>query len=278
MFDKISAESRRIQGAIQGNTEVIRGIKNILDKDQYFADVLKINKDLNQHNLRISMTADGNVNLNAQHKFDPSVLSNLGKEGRSELFSTIGPVSLTTQNVPTKISPSTSAVGGYIDREEERSMLVGIHPGEIIKIGTSLVRISLSGAESVASLLQNLSQEIYANLMTVSLNLLSKLIPEEIGRLKLLSPEEDLITQIVSFVFNYMKHQRPLGDPCLENDNGIHVVLKEFFQNGVIRQETILVLKDRLLEWIKEEMDKRRLQYPNKQMIVCEKCAGVRFA
>ncbi|CAG9786143.1 unnamed protein product [Diatraea saccharalis] len=277
IFDKLSAESRRVQGAIQGNTEVIKGIKSIINKDQYFADVLRINKEVNQHKLRISMTADGNVNLNAQHKYNPSLLSSIGKDGRTELFSNIGPASVSSPNVSTRVSPTT-AIGGYIDREEESGILVGIHPGEILRIGGYLVRVSASGAENVASLLENLSQDVYANLMTVSFNVLSKLVPLEIGRLRLLSPDEDLIVQIVKFVFNYMKHERPLGDPSRDDDNSILIVLKEFFQDGVIRQDTILFLKDRLVVWIDEEIDKRRHQYPNKKMLICEKCAGVRFA
>lgn len=278
MFDKISAESRRVQGAVQGNTEVIRGIKNIVDKDQYFSDVLRINKDINQHKLRISMTSDGKVNINAQHKFNPSELYNIGKEGRSQLFNSLGPADLNAQNVPTRVIPTT-AVGRYVDTEEESNgTLVGIHPGEIIRIGQLLVRVSASGAENVALMLENLSQDIYANLMTVSFNTLSQLLPGDIARLRLLSPDEDLIVQIVKFVFNYMKHKRPLGDPCRDTDNGIVVVLKEFFQDGVVRQDTILHLKDRLLAWIEEEVDRRREQFPYKKLVICESCSGVRYA
>lgn len=277
MFDKISAESRRVQGSVQGNTEVIRGIKNIVDKDQYFSDVLRINKDLNQHKLRISMTSDGKVNLNAQHKFTPSELYNIGKEGRSQLFNTLGPADLNAQNVPTRVVP-TQVVGQYVENEEEGGMLVGIHPGEIIRIGQLLVRVSSSGAENVAVMLENLSQDIYTNLMTVSFNILSQLLPDDIARLRLLSPDEDLIVQIVNFVFNYMKHKRPLGDPCRDTDNGIVVVLKEFFQEGMVRQDTILHLKDRLLGWIEEEVDRRREQFPYKKLLICESCSGVRYA
>ncbi|CAB3230032.1 unnamed protein product [Arctia plantaginis] len=277
IFDKISAESRRVQGVVQGNTEVIRGIQNIVDKDQFFADALRINKDINQNKLRISMTSDGRVNINAQHKFNPSDLYNLGKEGRSQLFSTLGPAEVSTRNMPTRISPSTNAVTTFTDAEEENTMLVGIHPGEILRIGTLLVRVSSSGVENIASILANLSQDIYTDVMTLSFNILSRLIPEDIARLRLLSPEDDLIVQIVKFVFNYMKHETPFGD-IDSNDNTIMIVLKDFFQEGMVRQDTILMLKDRLLRWIDEEMDKRRIEYPHKKLIVCESCRGIRFA
>ncbi|KOB64948.1 Pastrel [Operophtera brumata] len=273
-----SAETRRVQGNVQGNTEVIRGVKNIANKDQYFADVLKINKDINQHRLRISMTSDGNVNLNAQHKFNPSELYSMGPEDRTQLFTSLGPADLNARNVPTRVAPPT-AVGRYVDNEDEGSgMLVGIHPGEIIRIGQLLVRVSTSGAENVALMLENLSQDIYANLMTVSFNVLSQLLPDDISRLRLLSPDEDLIVQIVKFVFNYMKHNRPLGDSSRDTDNGIVIVLREFFQEGVVRQDTILLLKDRLLGWITEEVDRRREQFPSKKLVICECCRGVRYA
>ncbi|XP_049868775.1 uncharacterized protein LOC126368700 [Pectinophora gossypiella] len=279
IFDKVSAESRRLQGSVQGNTEVIQGIKNIADKDQYFADVLRINKDVNQHKLRISMTADGKVNLNSQHKFNPSELSNIPKQERAQLFSTLGPADLAAKNVPTRVIPSTTAVGRYVEGEEENTnLLVGIHPGEIIRIGSFLVRISASGTENIATLLQNLSQDIYVNLMTVAFNVLSKLLPEDIARLRLLSPDEDLIVQIVNFVFNYMKHERPLGDPCRDTDNGIVIILKEFFQEGIVRQDTILMLRDRFVAWVDEELDRRRQMYPNKKQVFCNSCEGVRFA
>lgn len=224
------------------------------------------------------MTADGQVNLNAQHKFHPSDLYNIGKQERAQLFSTLGPAPDGPNNVSTRIAPPTTAVGGYVDKEEESNVLVGIHPGEIIRIGTFLVRISASGAENVATLLENLSQDIYVNLMTVSFNVLSKLLPEEIARLRLLSPDEDLIVQIVKFVFNYMKHERPLGDPSIDTDSGIVIVLKDFFQEGMVRQETILYLKGRLVDWVNQEIDRRRQQFPNKKQIICQMCDGIRFA
>lgn len=278
IFDKVSAESRRVQGDVQGNTEVIRGLRNIANKDQYFADVLKINKDINQHKLKISMTPDGKVNLNSQHKFDPTELHSLGKEGRAQLFKSIGPAATGTNNVATRLVQPNTAVGGYVDKAEEGSILVGIHAGEILRIGAFLVRVSSSGAQNVADLLQTLSQDVYVNLMTVSFNVLSKLMPEDIAKLRLLSPDEDLIVQVVNFVFNYMKSQRPLGEPCQETDNGIVIVLKEFFQEGVVRNETILMLKDRMMGWVGEESECRRLQYPSKKMIICSTCCGVRYA
>ncbi|XP_026488267.2 uncharacterized protein LOC113394977 [Vanessa tameamea] len=276
IFDKINAETRRIQGTIQGNTEVIKGIQNIANKDQYFADVLKINKDLNQHKLRISITADGQVNLNAVHKFNPSELYNMGPDGRTQLFSSIGPANLDVPNAPTRIAPSTTAVS-YVDRDEENGLLVGIHPGEILRIGTLLVRVSASGAENVALLLENLSQDLYANLMTVCFNVLSQMMPQEIARLRILSPEEDLIVQIVKFVFNYMKEERPMGT-YRNTDNGIVIVLREFFQEGRVRQETILQLKNNFMNWVEEKIMERTREFPNKKRVTCSVCDGVRFA
>ncbi|XP_068631805.1 uncharacterized protein [Battus philenor] len=277
IFDKISAESRRVQGTIQGNTEVIRGIKTILDKDQFFTDVLRINKDVNQHKLRISMTADGQVNLNAQHKFNPSELYNMGKQSRSELFSNLGPANVTSRNVSTRVIPN-SCVATYSDSNKDNSFLVGIHPGEIIRVGAHLIRISALCAEDIGKMLENLSQDVYAKLMTICFNVLSKLLPVEIAKMKLLSPEEDLIVQVVKFVFNYMKHERPLGEPSRNYDNSIVIVLKEFFQDGMICQETVLFLKDQLMKWVDEEILRKNTQYPQRKQIICKTCNGIVFA
>lgn len=221
------------------------------------------------------MTADGQVNLNAVHKFNPSDLYAMGPEGRSNMFSTIGPATVTSSNAPTRVLPTS--IASYNNSElEETGLLVGIHPGEIIRIGSLLLRVSASGAENIALLLENLSQEVHANLMTVAFNILSTLLPDEIARLRLFSLEQDLVEQIVTFLFNYMKQERPLGE-CRDTDNGIIFVLKEFFQDGRVRQETILLLKNKFLDWIDAELDKRREMYPNKKRAICEKCQGVRF-
>lgn len=275
IFDKLSAESRRVQGTVQGNTEVIRGIKNIANKDQFFADALKINRDVNEFKLRISMTSDGKVNLNSQHKFNPSDLYNLGQQERSELFRSIGSANVATPNVPTRIAPSV-AIAPFAECEEDNPpMLVGIHPGEIIRIGNLLFRVSTSGAENIAAILQDLSQDLYANIMTISLNTLSQLVPEEIAKLTLLSPEEDLLSQVVRFVFNYIRHEKPFG-LANPDDNGIKMIISEFFHEGLVRQETILLLKNRLFEWVNKEMDERQMMYPNRRTTICETCKGVR--
>ncbi|VVD00827.1 unnamed protein product [Leptidea sinapis] len=279
IFDKLSAESRRVQGSIQGNTEVIKGIKIISNKDQFFSSVLRINKDVNEHKLRISMTSDGRVNLNQAYKIDPADLTTLSKEGRAELFSTVPSSPVNAPNVPTKLTPQ--AAGNIYNAEEENkrgdNIFVGIRPEEVLRIGLHLVRVSASGAKSVASLLEDLSQEAHANVMTVVLNLISKLIPEEIAKLRLLSPDEDLITQVVKFMLHYLKNKRPFGSPCAHNDNSLVIVLAEFFQDGLVKQETILILKDRLLRWIDSELERYRKCFPNKEIIICEACNGLRY-
>lgn len=224
------------------------------------------------------MTADGRVNLNAAHQFDPSQLYGLGKEGRAQLFSTLGPAELSSPNVSTKVAPSTSAVQGIGQKEEEESSItVAIRPEEVLRIGAYLIRLSASGAEDIASYLENLSRDVYDGLMTVALNVLSKLVPEDIAKMKLLSPDEDLIQQIVKFVFNYLKHQRPMGE-SRETDNGIVIVLKDFFQNGVVRRESILRLRESLMRYIEEQLDAQRQQFTNTDQINCSICEGVRYA
>ncbi|VVD01824.1 unnamed protein product [Leptidea sinapis] len=189
-------------------------------------------------------------------------------------------VRINAPNVPTKLTPP--AAGNIYSAEEENkrgvnNIIVGIRPEEVLRIGLHLIRVSASGANSVASLLEDLSQEAHANVMTVVLNIISKLIPEEIAKLRLLSPDEDLITQVVKFMLYYLKNERPFGSPCAHNDNSLVVVLAEFFQDGLVKQETILKLKNRLLRWIDSELDRYRKCFPNKETIICEACNGLRY-
>lgn len=278
IFDKLSAEARRVRGTVQGNTEVIQGIKNIANKDEYFAQVLSINKDVNQHRLRISMTADGRVMLNNQHGYNPSELHSLGSEGRSQIFTEIGPAPPGPANVSTRLNSPVNRVDNYFGvDDEEGHLLVGIRPEEILQIGTYFVRISSSGTDEIVSMLQNLSEEVYTNLMTLSFNLLSKLVPSEIANLKLLDPERDLISQVVEFVFNYMKQRRPFGE-ARHDDDGIVEVVKDFFHDGRVNQDTILRLKKDLIEWLDAEITRKNELNPNKKSLICNLCKGVRYA
>lgn len=280
IFDKISAETRRVQGAVQGNTEVINSIKNIADKDQFFADVLRINKDLNVNKLKISMTADGNVNLNAQYKYHPSDLSNLGKDGRSNLFSNLGPNTIDTPNVSTRLTSGSVTSFREVDKDEHPITLGGLQAEDVIKIGQLLIRVSQTDIESIARITQDLSTQVHVDLMTVSANLLSKLVelPDIVGKIMLLSPNGNMMVVVVDFVFRFLKERRPFGETDLETDAILIGALKEFFQDGMIKKETIIKLKNEFLHWIDKELDAHRQLYPYKQHIICPICSGVRFA
>ncbi|GBP34022.1 hypothetical protein EVAR_94033_1 [Eumeta japonica] len=232
IFDKISAEPQRVKGSVLGKTEVIKGIQAIENKDEYFASVLRINKDVNQNKLRISMTADGKVNINAQHKFNPSELYGMGREGRNDLFKTLGPDCTTARNVPTRlISPYPSTVRDGQKEECHSNIITAISPNEMIQIGSFFIRVSMEDTESISVMLEEFSETAHANFMTICLNLVSRLVPQEITKIKLLHPEKDILSSVAKFVFNYLKDKKPLGVPCPRTGNPIDIALIEFFQN-----------------------------------------------
>lgn len=266
-----------MHGQVEGNTEVIRGIKNIANKDEFFASVLRTNKELNQHKIRISMTEDGQVNLNAQHKFDPTDLYKLGKEGRSELFNSMEPTSLATKNVPTRLNAGNSVISNHEENSESQNLIVGIHVGEFIRIGQSVISITLSGAKQIDALLENLSENVYNALVDISVQIISILTQMDLMKMSLVFPDEDKIYMVVKFVFNYIKKKVPFGEPCWETDNGIVIVLKEFFQNGKVKKETIRRLRLDLLNWLEGLLFDRHLRFPNKRERICTECNGVNF-
>lgn len=74
MFDKMSKETVRIRGNTQGKMDIIRGINEIPDR-QYLNDLFKINKQLNQRNVRPAFGESGKgVVLNNELPVDTGTL------------------------------------------------------------------------------------------------------------------------------------------------------------------------------------------------------------
>lgn len=74
MFDKMSKETIRIRGSTQGKMDIIRGVNEIPDR-QYLNDLFKINKQLNQRNVRPAFGRSGEgVVLNNELPIDTGTL------------------------------------------------------------------------------------------------------------------------------------------------------------------------------------------------------------
>lgn len=70
----MSKETVRLKGGSAGRSDIIRSLKNIPDRPEYFRDIYKINKELNRNNIKISFGADGKAVMNAAEPFKPAEL------------------------------------------------------------------------------------------------------------------------------------------------------------------------------------------------------------
>lgn len=249
MFDKVTAETRRVQGSTQGNAEVIRGLKTIENKNEFFANLARMNKQMNKNKLRVSLAPDGKPLINNQFKVSVSQLKSLGNEGRNQLFASYGPANVTTRNVPTRIYPSNTSAGTS-SSTERRDISCYIRPEEIIKITTFLIRLSSADKDFIDRLLSQMSQDLHDAFLLLCSEVFVSLLPSELKALQGLG--SNYAQRVVLFLFNFIKSRIRQAD--YENDNAFEVVLREFVCNGQISPNTIGQVKTRLMNWFAERI------------------------
>ena len=110
MFDKLSKETIRIRGNTQGKIDILRGINEIPSR-QYLNDLFKINKQLNERNVRPAFGKSGQgillnnelpvetatLRQNVQHRVGPNILEQVSQPipttYNSKTFTTATPAS-----------------------------------------------------------------------------------------------------------------------------------------------------------------------------------------
>lgn len=247
MFDKVTAETRRVQGTSRGNAEVIRGLKTIENKNEFFAKLARINKQMNQNKLRVSLAPDGRPLINNQFKVTVSELQNLGSEGRNRLFASYGPANVTTRNVPTRIYPSNTSAGTW-SAAQFKNITCYICTEEIIKITNFLIRLSESEQDFIYKLLSEISQRLHDAFLLLCSEILTALLPIDIQAFRFLG--SDATSCIILFLFDFIKTRiTSLGT---EIDNASEIVFTELIHHGRINPETFAMLKERLMNWLAE--------------------------
>lgn len=244
MFDKVTAETRRVQGTIKGNSDIIKALNNIENKDDFFAKIARMNKDLNKNKLRISLAPDGNPLINNQHKINLSDIYGLGKSGRNQLFSEYGPAKVTTKNAPTRIYASNVSSNGMANSREEASQF-NIRPEEIMRITNFLMSLNNLDQEFVAEIISQMTASAHDAFLLLCAELVASFLPNEIAFFASNENVHHYKVQIVLELFFYLKSLIPECD--YKNDNSFIIVLKEFVRDGRVKKETILSLKSKIL-------------------------------
>lgn len=245
MFDKVTAETRRVQGTSQGNAEVIRGLRTIENKNEFFAKLARINKQMNQNKLRVSLAPDGKPLINNQFKVSLSELQSLGSEGRNRLFASYGPANVTTRNVATRIYPSNTSAGTS-SHTQFRDITCYICTEEIIKITQFLIQLNESEKDFVYRLLSEISRSLHDAFLLLCSEILSSILPSELQVLRFLV--SDVTSCIVLFLFNFIK--RRIASVGENTEKASEIVFNELIQYGRIKPETFEMLKERLMNWL----------------------------
>ncbi|GAB0090155.1 uncharacterized protein DMENIID0001_048450 [Sergentomyia squamirostris] len=91
MFDKMSKETIRLKGESAGKSDIIRSMKTISEPKKYFRDLYKVNKQLNQAEVKPSFGRDGKIVLNsAPSEATPSeIRSQLKAQPPNQVFQDI---------------------------------------------------------------------------------------------------------------------------------------------------------------------------------------------
>ncbi|KAF9408802.1 hypothetical protein HW555_011644 [Spodoptera exigua] len=250
IFDKITAETRRLKGPIDGNADVIKGLKTINNKDEFFGKLKYMNKAFNKNKVRISLGSDGKVIINNQHKVSLSKIYKIGPNARNQLLAKYGPAKITSKNVPTRIYPSHVVAGNSNAPASELGCT--IRSEEILKISAFLINLSKADEEFILDLLSLISEDLHQAFLFLCTELVSSLIPVEIQLLESIYP--DWKRRLVLFIFYYFKSK--ITDDI--NDSVFMAVLKHYIREGKIDNETLIILKKTIMEYFIDHTEEER--------------------
>lgn len=249
----MTAETRRVKGTIDGNTDVIRALKTIENKDEFFGKIKTINKAFNKNKVRISLSPDGKVLINNSHRANINKMYRMGPAARDKLLARYGPAKVTTKNAPTRIYPSDQVPGSSKVPVKEL-VVCAIRPEEIIKISAFIINLSVADQDFILDLISTLSEALHDGFLLVCTEFIILLIPAELDFLNSIDPNWK--RRLVFFIFQYLRSK--ITDD--EKDSAFMAALKSFIRDGRINRETLLKLKKTVMdhfEKIKKDKESR---------------------
>lgn len=269
IYDKMVAETRRINGRARGNSEVIRGIQKIENKDQFFQDALRLNKQLNQHKVRIAMK-DGQALLNGEHIINPQEFYNLNPQARATYLSSIGPANLSASNVPTNLSVDV--------RTPSTAYQIPTVMTTVMTVNKLIRDFPDLSSASTDDILQYVAMKIcafakdmavYSRFVLILKTLENSLNTYMLEQLNILGVYgNDLFYRLFVFVYDYLKNF--CGD-----DSGIATVIENIFVGGELNQDFIAGL-------LKYFQNKLNIDYKNSvatgDETRCPICNGLTFS
>lgn len=198
VFNKAKLEATRLNGEAAGNAEIIKGIQNIANRDQFFAGIVKINKNLNKMGAKYTINADGKVVINSVSIIDPIEFNQMNVMDRQ--------VSLTA------LPASTPGASRGITETQLELKVAQIKSFCVNKIVTVVPRIVLNiceNSESIASLLHDFCQNTADCILDISIKFLDE-IGGELEPIKKMHPMVNTTILGIQFVIEYIKRYATL--------------------------------------------------------------------
>ncbi|XP_065360613.1 uncharacterized protein pst [Calliphora vicina] len=258
MFDKMSKETVRIRGSTQGKMDIIRGVNEIPDR-QYLNDLFKINKQLNQRNVRPAFGEAGKgVVLNnelpvdtaalrqsVQHQQGPNILEQVARP----IPSTHNSDTYTTQTPKmARLLYSTGTIEQAIDINQDplnpnnnsqniisilRNLAVALPNGVIIflkQYGDLFMKNITDGykfQDVILSMADNFQEQVLRFLMKLAQDFIERFLDEIHRVLKLFIPTESVLYRMVKHV---LENYKDLSYEYIANKgNEITAAVKRYF-------------------------------------------------
>lgn len=270
VFNKALKETMRLSGAEKGQAEVISGINNIQDKDNFFAGLARRNKEFNKNNVKYTLTKDGKVLLNSVHTIDPSDFANLGTSDRITILSNLTPQQPgISENVFLKTS---TTVNNWF--EQNLSSQTKRELGSAaVKILSTLLNSGFS-KEGIALVLSDLQSAVINYILSIYVEFYSRLESIIFDILMKIFPLVDPRMAILQFLKNALQEMARALKIELET------FLKMFFnQNGSVQEAFIDTLREKLNNWLKSLEERNRPADPfihgEKTPNFCKVCNGI---
>ncbi|KAJ8728167.1 hypothetical protein PYW08_016552 [Mythimna loreyi] len=236
IFDKVTAETRRVKGTIDGNTDVIKALKKIENKDEFFGKLKNLNKSFNKNKVRISLSPEGKVLINNSQAANINKMYRMGPAARNKILAKYGPAKVTTKNAPTRIYSSAQMPGSSKTSVNDFA-LCNIRPEEIIKISAFIINLRAADQNFIIDLLSTFSEALHDGFLLVCTELIISFVTVESELLN--SIDINWKRRVVFFVFQYLRSQITVD----EDDGMFMAALKTYIRDGRINRETLLKLK-----------------------------------
>lgn len=229
-------EARRINGERAGNAEIISGIRNINDPNNFFSGLARINRDLNKSGARYIINQNGQIQINGLYTVDPLEFASVSRNERIGVLSSLPPRQLTATMSPEIFNARNNFISdNMLGRLTNMSLLLGITETASITGGNV--------SESITALLQDFSEENILQLMEVFPNFINSLSHELINTARQLHPLVSIVVICLQFLLHFIQNtadvlgidfERTLT--IINDDNYLTRLVQEF--TGWLRQRT----------------------------------------